>query len=51
MKFSFLITGKKYTKYDISKNTFVEDLNSPAPTTVLVHVFGQQGVGIKLKPG
>ena len=44
MKFSFLITGKKYTKYDISKNTFGEDLNSPAPTTVPLHVLGQ-GLG------
>ena len=44
MKFSFLITGKKYTKYDISKNIFGEDLNSPAPTTVPLHVLGQ-GLG------
>ena len=42
--FSFMITGKKYTKYDISKNTFGEDLNSPAPTTVPLHVLGQ-GLG------
>ena len=28
----FFITGKKYTKYDFSKNTFEEDLTSPAPT-------------------
>ena len=44
MKFSFLITGDKYTKYDISKNTFGEDLNSPAPTTVPLHVIGH-GLG------
>ena len=50
MKISFLVTGKKYTKYDIFKeNTYGADLNSPALTTVPLHVLGQQGVGIKLK--
>ena len=44
MEFSFFITGRKYTKYDISKHTFGEDLNSPALTTVPLHVLGQ-GLG------
>ena len=37
MKFTFLIRGKKFTEYDISQNTFGEDLNSPALTTVPLH--------------
>ena len=48
---SFLITGKKYIKYKFSKNTFGEDLSSPAPTTVPLYLLRQQGVGIKIKSG
>ena len=44
MKFSLLVTGKNYTKYDISEKVFGDDL-SPAPTRVPLHVLGQ-GLGL-----
>ena len=43
MKFSFLITGKKYIKYDFLKNTFGEDY-SPPPFTMSARGWDQNQI-------